>query len=131
MFGALAVPPGLHRPQAGAHEVVWWDPRVLELEREVENWLRERDLLLVDEGAARPTAQAHQRWQQRRSAAIEQGARPSLRVDTATARSLPAVAGEPVELAAGGVPDLSRPRRPGVGHPVAARLARTDPRARP
>jgi len=131
MFGVLAVPPGLHRPQSGAHEVVWWDPRVLELEREVENWLRERDLLLVDEGAARPTAQAHQRWQQRRSAAIEQGARPSLRVDTATARSLPAVAGEPVELAAVEIRDFSRPRGRRFGSLVHAVLAETDLRAGP
>jgi len=131
MFGALAVPPGLHRPQAGAHQVVWWDPRVLELEREVENWLRERDLLLVDEGAARPTAQAHQRWQQRRSAAIEEGARPSLLVDTATARSLPAIAGERVELAAVEIRDFSRPRGRRFGSLVHAVLAETDLRAGP
>jgi len=131
VLGALAVPPGLHRPQTGAHEVVWWDPRALDLEREVENWLRERDLLLVDEGAARPTAQAHERWQQLKIAAIEEAACPSLRVDTATARSISASAGEAVELASVEIRDFSRPRGRRFGSLVHAVLAAIDLRAGP
>jgi len=105
---ALGVPPGLHRPQSGTHEVVWWDPRSLELDREVENWMRERDLLLVDEGAARVAAQGHEQWQKRRSDTVERGERPSLRVETATARAS-STAAEAVEVAAVEVRTSSRP----------------------
>ena len=127
VFTALAVPPGLHAPQAGSHPVVWWDPRALDLEREVENWLRERDLLLVEDGAAQATALSHRRWQERRAAAIENGRRPSLRVETATARSLLAPAGEgTVELASVDLRELARPRGRRFGTLVHAVLAEVD-----
>jgi len=131
-LAALAVPPGLHTPQAGSHGVVWWDPRKLDLEREVENWLRERDLLLVDDGAAAGTAQAHQRWQERRTAAIAAGTRPSLRVETATARSLLAPAGgDEIQVASVELRDFSRPRGRRFGTLVHAVLAELDLRAGP
>ncbi len=87
LLAALSVSPGLHTPQAGAHEVVWWDPHALDLEREVEGGLRDNDLL-VDDGNSAPTAAAHAAWQARRKDATEAGKKPSLRVETATARSL-------------------------------------------
>jgi ATP-dependent exoDNAse (exonuclease V) beta subunit len=87
LLAALSVSPGLHTPQAGAHEVVWWDPHALDLEREVEGGLRSNDLL-VDDGNSAPTAVAHAAWQARRKDATEAGKKPSLRVETATARSL-------------------------------------------
>ena len=128
-FGALGVPPGTHRPQAGSHEVVWWDPKALDLEREVENWLRERDLLLVDEGAAQATACTHQDWQERRAAVVERGARPSVRVETATERSLVAPDAEAVEAAAVEMRDFARPRGKRFGTLVHAVLAEVDLRA--
>jgi len=128
-FGALGVPPGAHRPQAGSHEVVWWDPKALDLEREVENWLRERDLLLVEEGAAQATARTHQRWQEHRAAAVERGARPSVRIETATARSLVAPTAEAVEAAAVDLRDFARPRGKRFGTLVHAVLAEVDLRA--
>ena len=124
---ALGVPPGLHRPQAGAHEVVWWDPRTLDLGREVENWMRERDLLLVEDGAARAAAQGHEQWQKRRSDTVERGQRPSLRIETATVRASSSAA-EPVDVAAVDV----RTFRPGgrrFGTLVHAVLAGIDLRA--
>jgi ATP-dependent exoDNAse (exonuclease V) beta subunit len=134
---ALGVPPGLHRPQAGAHEVVWWDPRTLDLGREVENWMRERDLLLVEDGAARAAAQGHEQWQKRRSDTVERGQRPSLRIETATVRASSSAASssaasssaaEPVDVAAVDV----RTFRPGgrrFGTLVHAVLAGIDLRA--
>ena len=127
---ALAVPPGLHAPQAGSHEVVWWDPRALELEREMENWLRERDLLLVDDGAGRGTADAHQRWQEQRAAAVRDGARPSLRVETATARArLETATADGVDLQTVDLRDFARPRGRRFGSLVHAVLAEVDLRA--
>ncbi|TMA73500.1 MAG: ATP-dependent deoxyribonuclease subunit A [Deltaproteobacteria bacterium] len=125
---ALAVPPGLHRPQSGGHQVVWWDPRSLELDREVENWMRERDLLLVDEGAARVAAQGHEQWQKRRSDTVERGQRPSLHVETATARAS-STAVEAVELAAVEVRTSSRPGGRRFGTLVHSVLAGIDLRA--
>ena len=131
MLAGLGVPPGTHAPQAGTHEVVWWDPRALDLDREVENWLRERDLLLVEEGAAQANAQGHQRWQERRREAIHRGGRPSLRVETATARSLLAPASEPVRLDSVELRDLTRPGGKRFGTLVHALLAEVDLRAGP
>jgi len=69
--------------------------------------------------------------QQRRSAAIEQGARPSLRVDTATARSLPAVRRRAGGARGGGDPRLLAAARPAICSLVHAVLAETDLRAGP
>ena len=91
LMAPLSVAPGLHTLQAGAHEVVWWDPHLLELDREVEGGLRSNDLL-VDDGNSAVAAAAHADWQARRKRAVESGARPSLRVETATARSIAAAA---------------------------------------
>jgi ATP-dependent exoDNAse (exonuclease V) beta subunit len=124
--GALGVQPGLHAPQAGEHEVVWWDPHALELEREAESWLRERDLLLVPDGAAEAASQAHRQWQAGRAAAVESGARPSVRVETATGRSQAGPAAEPVAVEAVELRDFARPRGRRFGTLVHAVLAEVD-----
>jgi ATP-dependent helicase/nuclease subunit A len=130
-FTALGVPPGLHVPQAGAHRVVWWDPHALELEREAENWLRERDLLLVADGAAEAASQAHRQWQEQRAAALESGLRPSMRVETATGRSQKEAAAGPVALETVELRDFARPRGRRFGTLVHAVLAEVDLRAGP
>ena len=100
LLAPLSVAPGLHAPQAGAHEVVWWDPNTLDLDREVEGGLRSNDLL-VDGGNSAEAAAAHAAWQARRKSAVESGLRPSLRVETATARSAAAGAAAASSAAAG------------------------------
>ena len=84
-FAALPVAPGLHAPQAGAHEVVWWDPASLELDRAPAGGIRGEALLVEDDGS-RPTAtaaaRAHQEWKARRADAVARGSLPSLRIAT-------------------------------------------------
>jgi ATP-dependent exoDNAse (exonuclease V) beta subunit len=80
-----SVRPGLHVPQRGTHRVVWWDPRVLELEKEEEAGLRQQRILVADEGGmAAAGERAHENWRARRAAFLERGALPTLRVRTAT-----------------------------------------------
>jgi ATP-dependent helicase/nuclease subunit A len=90
--------------------------------------MRERDLLLVDEGAARPAAEAHAQWQKRRGDTVERGQRPSLRVETATARAASSAA-ETVEVASVEVRISSRPAGRRFGTLVHAVLAGSDLRA--
>ena len=131
LLAPLSVSPGLHTPQAGAHEVVWWDTQERALDREVEGGLRSHDLL-VEDGVARPTAEAHARWQAQRARTAQSGAVPSLKVETATARSI-AAPGGPAEVAletvASREPDRPRGRR--FGTLVHAVLAEIDLRAAP
>jgi ATP-dependent helicase/nuclease subunit A len=81
-----AVAPGEHVPDAGEHRVVWWDPRALELDREVDTGLRQQAILVAEnETGEDAVATAHQAWIARRSALLQGGATPSLRAASATA----------------------------------------------
>jgi ATP-dependent exoDNAse (exonuclease V) beta subunit len=81
-----AVAPGLHRPEAGEHEVVWWDPASLTLGKQDEVGLRQQEILKEDEGRLTSDAsiRAHQVWQAARARTLAEGARPSLVVRTVT-----------------------------------------------
>ncbi len=126
------VRPGVHAfaEAAGHYDVVWWDPRCLTLDVQRVYGLRREDLIqdpgreMVDADRGRYDA-----WLASRQAALEQGARPSLRVRTVTewARATPegdeiAALAREVELvtAASGAP---RPGGPRFGTLVHATLA--------
>jgi ATP-dependent helicase/nuclease subunit A len=79
------VSPGLHSPQEGQHEVVWWGAGGEEPDNL--GGLIQNDIL-VESGNSRATAEAHDAWQLERRAAIASGEKPSLEIETATARSL-------------------------------------------
>jgi len=81
-----AVAPGLHRPQAGEHRVVWWDPSVLRLGVQESVGLAQQKLLTSDESGARSEqgVRAHAEWQAERAQLREQAGAPSVRVATAT-----------------------------------------------
>ncbi|MGZ6142780.1 MAG: UvrD-helicase domain-containing protein [Myxococcales bacterium] len=129
LLAPLSVSPGLHTPQAGAHEVAWWDPRALALDREVEGGLRSHDLL-VEDGNSRPAAEAHAKWQEQRARTRAAGEVPSLRVETATARSIAAPGGE-VALESVAAREADRPKGKRFGTLVHAVLAEVDLRAGP
>ena len=80
------VRPGLHRPELGTHEVVWWAPRALVLRVDEDVGLKQKKLLAADERGERSQAgiDAHAAWQHERERVRGAGAAPSLRVVTAT-----------------------------------------------
>jgi ATP-dependent helicase/nuclease subunit A len=86
-----SVKPGLHLAQGGTYGVVWWDPRVLDLDKQEEAGLRQQRILAADEaGAATEGERASAAWEARRSKLLERGSIPTLRVHTVTE-----VSGEP------------------------------------
>jgi ATP-dependent exoDNAse (exonuclease V) beta subunit len=81
-----SVRPGCHRPEAGNHKVVWWDPAVLDLDKQDDVGLRQQRILAADDGAAVATEgeRLHAEWQTRRKTLLERGGTPSSRVITVT-----------------------------------------------
>lgn len=80
-----SVKPGLHKPQCGAHDVVWWDPAILKLNVEPRFGLHYEDILAQDEhGRADEGLSRYAAWKDSRSKRAEQGATPSLNVFIAT-----------------------------------------------
>ncbi|HKV53950.1 MAG TPA: UvrD-helicase domain-containing protein [Candidatus Binataceae bacterium] len=87
------VAPGAHRPEAGTHRVVWWDPATLELDVRESMGLRQMRLLQADESAERSARgrEDYERWRAGRAAMLERGKSPTLKLAVVTALSaLPA-----------------------------------------
>ena len=123
----LSVSPGLHRPRAGTHEVVWWDPHALELGKEPEGGLRSNDLLVEHASpAAAEAARTHDAWRVSRAGALAAGARPAMEVTTATARSLAGAPAAPAEMVRVERRDPARPRGKRFGALVHSLLERID-----
>ncbi len=88
-----AVRPGCHSPMAGDHEVVWWDPRALELAVEGNLGLRS-DRILKDILGSEETAEAEEKaggdvarydaWREHRQQLLERGQEPEIDVATVT-----------------------------------------------
>lgn len=76
------VVPGLHRPEAGEHRVVWWDPATLVLGAREAVGLRQERLLALDEGSGRAgqSVAAHDAWQAERERVRGTAAAQSVRV---------------------------------------------------
>ena len=83
---AESVAPGLHRPEAGTHTVVWWDPAALTLGVEESVGLRQQKLLQVDQQGVRAEdgMRAHDAWQAERRRVRSDGEKRSQHVVTAT-----------------------------------------------
>ncbi len=77
-----SVKPGLHKPQTGAHDVVWWDPQVLRLNVDVNIGLKQQQILSpTGEGPSESLAH-YKIWRVRRGEAIGRGARKQFDVFT-------------------------------------------------
>jgi ATP-dependent exoDNAse (exonuclease V) beta subunit len=79
------VSPGLH--VFGSHQgVVWWDPRVLNLDAEAPVGIRRSELIVreVGPGIVQEGLNEYRAWRARRDAATDAGARPSIVAHTVT-----------------------------------------------
>lgn len=85
-----SVSPGLHKPQKGAHRVVWWDPSVLAPSMQGRTSSKLVEFLKKDEAMVRAPegVRAHEEWQTKRKIVREVAGRPQWRVITATSPSL-------------------------------------------
>ncbi len=81
-----AVRPGLHRPQHGGHNVVFWDPNVLDLNRDDEAGLRQQKILSADEKGvvAKDGIEQHEKWSSEKKATIARSSTPAMIVRTVT-----------------------------------------------
>lgn len=81
-----SVSPGLHKPEVGEHEVVWWDVSTLEHSTQGRTNTKLNDFLRIDEFSlhAKAGIQAHEDWQARRRATQERASQPLRNVLTAT-----------------------------------------------
>jgi hypothetical protein len=79
------VTPGLHTPQTGAPDVVWWDPAILTLNVPPAIGLMQSEILRADEdGHADAALASWNQWREQRDATREIGGRPTRMVRTAT-----------------------------------------------
>ncbi len=80
-----SVQPGLHTPQQGPHEVVWWDPRVLKLAPPVNLGLRRDEILKGDPNdESSPSLIAYHEWKTEREKVNASGQEKEFEVFTAS-----------------------------------------------
>jgi ATP-dependent helicase/nuclease subunit A len=75
-----SVKPGLHAPQSGPHEVVWWDPRTLRLAVETDVGLRQQDILA--ETGSNDSQERYKSWLARREETTRLGERKQFDIFT-------------------------------------------------
>jgi len=93
----FSVKPGLIQPEAGSHEVVWWDPSKLKLGEEQNQTLWQDEVLaqtLKEDGGA--SLAAYRAWREERERVLREGSRPEVEVFLASqaAEDPPGVAAE-------------------------------------
>jgi ATP-dependent exoDNAse (exonuclease V) beta subunit len=80
-----SVMPGSHRPEAGTHRVVWWDPAVLRLRVRPSIGLSQTRILEADStGHASAAMSSWETWRAARFGARQRGGKPSRVVRAAT-----------------------------------------------
>jgi len=79
----VSVKPGLHYPKAGNHEVVWFDPEVLNLRVARTAGVENEQVLSGTPEQAAEGLRRYQEWKGRRTQRVERGRAPSFRISTA------------------------------------------------
>jgi ATP-dependent helicase/nuclease subunit A len=112
-----SVRPGLIQPEAGSHEVVWWDPSKLKLGEEQNQTLWQNRVLkqtLEEDGGA--SLAAYRAWRENRERVLREGARPEVEVFLASqAAEDPPGEAAAVEFVAVGLPTAEAKPRTVVG----------------
>ncbi len=81
-----SVQPGLHAPQQGTHEVVWWDPRTLTFAPPANLGLRQEEILKGDpKDEESPSLIAYREWKEKRDETIAAGAEKQFDIFPVTA----------------------------------------------
>lgn len=82
-WNARPVRPGIHRPEAGSHAVLFFDPHALALGKDDEAGLRQQKILSPDsEGKGDESQARYDRWAAARTHTLTEGGRPSVAVIT-------------------------------------------------
>jgi ATP-dependent helicase/nuclease subunit A len=77
--------PGLHKPERGAHGVVWWDPTLFDVATDTKPGLRRHWILQADERDDRGVgAREYSDWERRRDHILETASPPSLQITSVT-----------------------------------------------
>jgi ATP-dependent helicase/nuclease subunit A len=85
-----SVQPGLHTPQQGPHQVVWWDPRILKLAPPANLGLRQEAILTGDTNEEEsPSWIAYREWRTQREKVNAAGKEKDFDVFTATEATEP------------------------------------------
>ncbi len=93
---ADSVRPGRLRPAAGGHDVVWWDPGVLDLRVRRATGLRSQDLLVDDpDGRGDRSLAEHAAWREGRAERLARASRLGMAVSTPSTLSDDLVAPPP------------------------------------
>jgi ATP-dependent helicase/nuclease subunit A len=79
----VSIQPGLHRPQAGSHHVVWFDPEILRLDASKNEGIEFEEVLRGTAQQAADGLARYREWSAGRAARIEAGGAPRYRVATA------------------------------------------------
>jgi ATP-dependent exoDNAse (exonuclease V) beta subunit len=74
-----SIKPGVHSAETGKHQVVWWDPAMLDLNVAENFGLRQINVLKA-EGASERSLKEYEEWRGRRTAVIANGAAASVSV---------------------------------------------------
>jgi ATP-dependent exoDNAse (exonuclease V) beta subunit len=95
-----SIRPGLHKPQNGAHSVVWWDPALLSEPGEQNFGVWQQDILAEDpeKMQASKNAERYDLWRTRREDTIKDGSLASISILSPSSELESAGSFEPVQI---------------------------------
>jgi len=86
---------GLHTPRLGGHQVLWFNPALLELNKDIADGIANKEILQGDPG---PGLVLYDAWKSRRATILQNGTKPSFQIVVATDAASGEGAKIPVEI---------------------------------